>query len=457
MAIQFRCTQCRHRLSIASRKVGCEVRCPLCNEPLVVPDSDQARAAAAMMRDAPAAQRPTLKDPTAAYGVQGILVIGSLLLALLAFLSLCAVLWNVFATSEPAETQQAQAQTTSAKAPHTSPSRPNKEVGGTSKTAAKVPSNPQSKEPVKGTAGPDSTDAPVSRHVRRQPEAAPLHVADPPKAVDSPVAGEKPAPPTAREFILPLEGLGPANSLEKLQVVRLKAKVSFTDAKNVNDITLMWCWEPHVTMRMEETFREQDLKRLHDLVQEAGESADDVVLKILHQVKQLPELNPKLAQAFEDEVHALLKQRNYKPLFDSVLMLDGNDVFSIFNKRLVLPLKNRQATQVRNLCFALSLSNLLPLKGSQFTIKMAEDAKVRARVCRHFTVNDPQGLKLDLYFDKETTLLTKISHLGHKPGPEGISQGQVLWEHISFPTTGKTMGSSNGASWKSARPASCTR
>jgi hypothetical protein len=441
MAIHFHCTKCRQRLSIAAGKAGSAVRCPICKEALVVDASGQANPASTKVPGTPlpadggikaatSPPRPDLKRLFAAYGPQGALVLGTMFLAGFAFLALCVILWNALATPQPAANQHAHVQATSPKAAHPSQTGPGKEASAVSPAATKPQNDPHSKEPSTGLENHDSAGAPATYHERRQPGTAPTKVPEPPKEVDPPVPDKKPAPPTGPEFILPLDVLGPTDKLQKVQVVRLQAKVSFADAQNVNDVTLTWCWEPHITLRVDETFREQDLKQIYALVEEAGASGDEEVLKLYRQVKELPELDPKLARAFNDEVNALLKQRNYRPLFDSVLMMDGSEVFSIFNKRLVLPLKNRQAAQVRNLCFALSLSNLLPLKHAGFTIKTAEDATVQARACRHFTVKDAQGLKLDLYFDKETTLLTKISHPGYKPTPTGISQDQVLWEHF---------------------------
>jgi hypothetical protein len=37
MAIRWNCPTCKKKLSIATRKAGCEVRCPACNESFVVP------------------------------------------------------------------------------------------------------------------------------------------------------------------------------------------------------------------------------------------------------------------------------------------------------------------------------------------------------------------------------------------------------------------------------------
>src|SRR5262245_14822207 len=36
----------------------------------------------------------------------------------------------------------------------------------------------------------------------------------------------------------------------KLKTVRLKGTASFAKAQNVNDMTITWCWEPKITIRL---------------------------------------------------------------------------------------------------------------------------------------------------------------------------------------------------------------
>lgn len=433
MAIHFRCQKCSQRLSIASHKAGCATRCPRCGDVLAVPEADQNGAAAP--GPLPASVPP--KDLLTTYGVQGCLVLGTMLLAMVGFLVVGLVMWHVLSTPEPLENRAAQVHTSAAKAPHQSGA--GKKEAASLQSTAKLPGQSQRKEPQPIVpAADDATGVAASHRPRREFRETPLVALDPPKAVDPPVVDEKPAPPPEKPrppaeatFILPLDGLGPANKLDKLRVVRLKAKVSFLGSQNVNDINLTWCWQPHITMRVDEIHREQDMKLIYAYAEAAGDQRDGAVMKLVRQSKELPDPNSKVGQAFFQEVQTLLQQRNYRPLFDSCAMIDGQDVFTLFNKRLVIPLKGRSAAQLRSLCFALSLSNLLPLKDHRFTIEPAGDVKVKARDCRHFTVQDADGLKMDFYFDKQTTLLTKITHMGYKRVEGNVSsKNEVLWEHF---------------------------
>ncbi|MBW3543704.1 MAG: hypothetical protein KY476_25920, partial [Planctomycetes bacterium] len=55
MPIQFRCTACRQKLSISTRKAGREVSCPACGERLVVPAPEPAVPVAEEQAAAPEA------------------------------------------------------------------------------------------------------------------------------------------------------------------------------------------------------------------------------------------------------------------------------------------------------------------------------------------------------------------------------------------------------------------
>src|SRR5689334_15597256 len=76
-----------------------------------------------------------------------------------------------------------------------------------------------------------------------------------------------------------IKALGSVERLEKLQVVRLTAKASFAKATNVNDITLMWCWEPKITMRFVEIRPDSSVKLLSQLIDQRGIAAQEALLR----------------------------------------------------------------------------------------------------------------------------------------------------------------------------------
>ncbi len=261
-------------------------------------------------------------------------------------------------------------------------------------------------------------------------------------------AGQKKTTPPRGEkkdfFILPIDAVGRPERLKKLKAVRFNAKVSFAIATNVNDITIMWCWEPKIRIRCEEIVpRKDDLEKALDLLQRSGKTEDanvrrvqeavrEVVDKVIAQTKEACRLDARLARQYYDETRLLLGKRDYRPFFDDpILIVEGNEVFTLFHKRLSLPLKEgKQATQTRNLFFALSVSNVIPLKQHKFQIEDGKEEMVKGRECRQFKVQGIQGVKLAFFFDKQTNLLAKIAHEGRDPAGGVLTKKEVLWEHF---------------------------
>ena len=227
-----------------------------------------------------------------------------------------------------------------------------------------------------------------------------------------------------------LKALGSEERLESLKVVRLTAKASFAEASNVNDITLMWCWEPRIIIRFEEInpALANSLPNLIELMDDAGK--EELQRKLAGEMGANFELDRELRRQLESEIRKLFSSKDFKPLFDDVLILDDTGVFLVFNKRLSLPLKAARATQMRNLCFALSVSNLIPIRRHNFQVEAGVPQTVKGKMCDQFTVHDPGGLKLQFFFDKKTNLLAKIAHMGHNPHRLiGSDTHEVLWEH----------------------------
>ncbi len=229
-----------------------------------------------------------------------------------------------------------------------------------------------------------------------------------------------------QNIVVRLKALGSQERLEKLKVVRLAAKASFATSTNINDITLTWCWEPRITMRFVETLPDVSMNLRASQINQDGNAARE---RLLQDLKASCDLNADLAQKFDREARRLLASRNYTPFFGAALILEDKAVFQVFDGKLALPLKSARAIPMRNLCFALSVSNLIPIQRHQFRVTPGEPQFVNGRNCDQFTVDDSDGLKLQFYFDKETNLLAKIAHMGHNPSALPGQRGQVYWEH----------------------------
>lgn len=239
-------------------------------------------------------------------------------------------------------------------------------------------------------------------------------------------------PPEGEKLIfrLPIDAVATQERLDKLKVIRLDAKARFAIAKNVNDITLMWCWEPNIMVRFEEKFQQANLDNLFKLAQGSGLGEETFVRQIVVKLKEQMKLDAATARRYDAEVEDILRRRDYKALFDAILLIDTNDAHAIFNKRLALRQPPAQAAKMRNLCYALSLSNLVPLKKHAFTIEAGSDVDVRGKPCRQFRVRDTQGTQLELYFDKATDLLAKITTPnGHDPRAVGLVSRTARWDH----------------------------
>src|SRR6185437_2335064 len=104
--------------------------------------------------------------------------------------------------------------------------------------------------------------------------------------------------------------------------------------------------------------------------------------------------------------------------------VEQDRVYALFNKRIPLLMRGNRGGESRNLSFALSVSNLVPLVRHSFQVEDRPEAQVKGRDCRHVTARDRLGTELDLYFDKQTDTLVKIAHWGH-----GAVAGKVRWDH----------------------------
>jgi hypothetical protein len=224
-----------------------------------------------------------------------------------------------------------------------------------------------------------------------------------------------------------VKALGDVERLEKLKVVRLTAKSRFAQATNVNDITLTWCWEPTIIIRFEED-NPQRVRALGRILDRSGPETRD---RLLRDSKANFDFraDADLERRYDEEFRALVAARDYRSLLTTVLLLEDKQGYAVFNKRLALPIKPGRTTQMRNLCFALSISNLIPIRRHNFEIETAQPEMIKGVRCKQFLVKDRDGLKLRFYFDATTNLLTKISHMGHDPSGLPGSERQVLWEH----------------------------
>jgi hypothetical protein len=227
-------------------------------------------------------------------------------------------------------------------------------------------------------------------------------------------------------IVVHIKALGSEERLEKLKVVRLTARSSFARATNVNDITLMWCWEPKITIRIAETFSDATMRQISNRIDQGGDKARE---KLLRDTKANLDLGGELALQFDHEARRLIALRHYRPFRDNVIILENKEAFRVFNERLSLPLKATPATHTRNLCFAWSVSNLIPIRRHNFQVSPGAQEAVKGRKCDQFTIHDPDGLQLQFFFDQETHLLAKIAHMGHDPFALPGSNKEVFWEH----------------------------
>ena len=246
-----------------------------------------------------------------------------------------------------------------------------------------------------------------------------------------------PDPPPAKDnnlslrLRLPVEALGSTERLQKLKAVRLTAKSTFASATNVNDIKFSWCWEPKIAFRFEEMFPEDRIQNIVSLLKKRDKLADDLFRKILENGRLQYALDAALDKQYELEARKLYESGNCKPFFGSVVLMEDREAYTIFDNRLALPLRPTPASQLRNLFFALSLSNLVPIERHKFGVKEGPTQDVKGRMCKQYIVQDPGGLKLQMYFDTKTDLLAKIAHKGHSPAINGapLSDKVVFWEH----------------------------
>jgi hypothetical protein len=224
-----------------------------------------------------------------------------------------------------------------------------------------------------------------------------------------------------------IEALGAVERLEKLQVVKLTVKASFTGAMNVNDITVGWCWEPNIVIRFQEENPEQ-VRRLTPLLNTGGDATRD---SLLREAKGGLDFtgDAALERRYEEEFRGLYGRKDYAAVLSTVLLLEGKQAYLIFNKRLAIPMKPARTRALRNLCFALSISNLIAVRRHGFEIDEGGVVDVKGKKCKQFTVKDKDGAKLDFFFDEETKLLSKISHMGHDPKALPSDERQILWEH----------------------------
>jgi hypothetical protein len=263
-------------------------------------------------------------------------------------------------------------------------------------------------------------------------------------APDLVVAGEGPKKPADKAEVAKgppqeMEGLVPPplkryfpkskkvlNRVLKLKTVRLKGTASFAKASNVNDIMILWCWEPKITIRLEE---EQDLPaKLRDRARKVSQKdLEAAFTKLIQGTTARQQLDPETARRFEKEAWQLVRRREFRPFFHNIILIEQDQVSALFNDRVPLPLKGNRGSEARNLSFALSVSNLVPLVRHAFKVENGPDAVVKDMDCRHVKASDRTGVELDLYFDKRTDNLVKIAHWGHG---ERAGVGKARWDHF---------------------------
>jgi hypothetical protein len=420
--IRFSCPKCGSRISVQDKLAGRPGRCK-CGQALCVPkvgvlDSSSFRQGAVPAPTAlPAPSHsslPAARDISTATSSSGLFLLSALLLtSVLGSFLIVGLVWVLSS---------------------------HKQADAAGQKLAQTPPTAEEPPPLNETPAPKTTKPASALSPEAAPRTAPTPEI-PPKVQEKPAAGieVKPEPvkehppqvqqPPQANFVLPLEALGSADRLEKLKTIRLKTRASFTTAKNINDITLTWCWEPKVTVRFEERNREEDIKRILSVVKRSGKSETAFFLDAAKKMQESLQMNAEEARRFETETRTLIKKRDYTPFFDSVVLIEEGEVHQVFNKRLALRVPAESGAKLRNLCLALSVSNLLPLKRQAFQIERGAEASVKGKPCVEYRVHGPRGTELKFYFDKQTELLTKISHPGHDPRAVGLAAGKVQWEH----------------------------
>jgi len=311
---------------------------------------------------------------------------------------------------------------------------------------------PENKSPEPGPAAATNQTTPEKKSSEPGPAATinpkekeprpalppPLTAPDPEKKAPPPATEPKKNEPAGKEKakkgnnLIPLFSLGPEETLDKLKAVSLVARASFSKAQNVNDVTVMWSWDPKITVLFREVTEEKGGKQLVDLARTLGNNPQTAFRQVGGDLKKQLRLDAKQERRFDDEVNQLVAVENYRPFFDLTFVIEGEKAYLDFSRGR-FPLRETAAPNIRPLCYALSVSNLVPLTRHAFRIEPAKPATVKGRECRHFRVQDPQGVKLDLYLDAETEFLVKLAHRGNSPEPEGLKglkfAKDVLWEH----------------------------
>jgi hypothetical protein len=297
---------------------------------------------------------------------------------------------------------------------------------------AKAPpeKQPPAKPSPKETPSP-SSEPPVSP-LPKEKEPADKKPLPPAKELPPSKPDKSDAPKDTAAFLLPFAGVGKPERIERLKVVRLAGRVTFASAINVNNIDLTYCWEPAISVRFEESLESEYIK-VKDVLDKALTDKklqirlNDAIRKSMNDAKRKMNLTPDMGRQLDYEIGVMLKNGDYKAFYDTRILMRGNDVFQAFNQ-LRIPLNNETGTSMRNLCFALSISNLLPLKDRSFKIAAGADTAVKGVDCRTFLVQDAKGAKLDFAFDTKTDLLTKIAHRGNNPRVPGKTI-DAQWDH----------------------------
>jgi hypothetical protein len=214
------------------------------------------------------------------------------------------------------------------------------------------------------------------------------------------------------ENILPDLALASVERLEKLKAVRLTAKVSFTGKANVNDVMVMWSWDPTIMVRYEEVYPEHVIAQFAALPPKRQEK---VLMDIVKEEKASGGFDEEATRRLEAEARDLLKKRDFKGLLNlgGVTILEEGKVYQLFNSRLALQVAGDQVGKTRNFMFAMCVSSLLPLRRKTFRVERGDDVQIKGNLCSHFRVREAQGTKLDFYFDKQTDLLIKIGYWGN--------------------------------------------
>ena len=226
-----------------------------------------------------------------------------------------------------------------------------------------------------------------------------------------------------RQIVVRMKAIASPERLAKLKVVRLSFQAKF--AKNVNDVELMWCWDPKHIIRFEE-LNPTGIKKISTL---PSSFRKNFVNNYIRRMKLQIVKNGDIEHKFEAEARKQADGNNLEPFINSEYYIEGKQAYQVFHHKVTLPLNERRSAQTRNLFFALSVSNLMPLQNSNFQVTPGDDQTVNGKLCDQFLVEDSNGLKLQFYFDKESNLLAKIAHKGHDP--RGIKK-EAFWEHYFY-------------------------